>query len=90
MAKKFVTETLQDFERNGFALDADKRAELQKINNRIIELGLEFDKNIAAYKDQLLVSEEDMKGLSQDFINSRKKKVISMSLRWMAHPTPHL
>ena len=72
--KKFVTETLQDFERNGFALDADKRAELQKVNNRIIELGLEFDKNIAAYKDQLLVSEEDMKGLSQDFINSRKKE----------------
>jgi thimet oligopeptidase len=72
--KKFLTETLQDFERNGFALDAEKRAELQKINNRIIELGLQFDKNIAAHRDQLLVSEEDMKGLSEDFKKSRKKE----------------
>ena len=72
--KKFLTESLEDFERNGFALDAEKRAELQKINNRIIELGLEFDNNIAAHKDQLLVSEEDMKGLSPDFIKSRKKE----------------
>jgi len=72
--KKFLKESLEDFERNGFTLDAEKRAELQKINNRIIELGLEFDKNIAAHKDQLLVSEEDMKGLSQDFIKSRKKE----------------
>jgi thimet oligopeptidase len=71
--KKFLTESLENFERNGFALSADKRLELQKINNRIIDLGLEFDKNIAAYKDQLLVSEEDMKGLSEDFIKSRKK-----------------
>jgi thimet oligopeptidase len=72
--KKFLTESLENFERNGFALSADKRLELQKINNRIIDLGLEFDKNIAAYKDQLLVSEEDMKGLSEDFIKSRKKQ----------------
>ena len=72
--KKFLKESLEDFERNGFALDKEKRAELQEINNRIIELGLEFDKNIAAHKDQLLLSEEDMKGLSSDFINSRKKQ----------------
>ena len=72
--KKFLTESIENFERNGFALDASKRAELQKINNRIIELGQEFDRNIAAYKDQLLVSEEDMKGLPADYIKSRKKR----------------
>lgn len=72
--KKFLTESIQDFERNGFALDAGKRAELQKINDRIIELGQEFDRNIAGYKDQLLVSEADMKGLPADYIKSRKKE----------------
>lgn len=72
--RKFLTETIEDFERNGFALDAGKRSELQQINRRIIELGLEFDQNIATYKDHLLVGEEDMKGLSQDFIKSRKKE----------------
>jgi thimet oligopeptidase len=72
--KKFLTESIENFERNGFALDADKRAELKKINNRIIELGQEFDRNIAAYKDQLLISEEDMKGLPADYIKSRKKE----------------
>ena len=72
--KKFLRESIENFERNGFALDAEKRAQLQEINNRIIELGQEFDKNIAAHKDQLLVSEEEMKGLPDDYIKSRKKE----------------
>ncbi|WP_026462036.1 M3 family metallopeptidase [Adhaeribacter aquaticus] len=72
--KKFVNELIEDFERNGFALPADKRQELQKINDKISELTLSFNNNIAAYKDQLLVGEADMKGLPEDYINSRKKE----------------
>lgn len=72
--KKELKETIEEFERNGFALPAEKRKELQQINDRISELSIAFSKNIAAYKDRLLVSEADMKGLPQDYIKSRKKE----------------
>ena len=72
--KKIVTKIIKDFERNGFALTSAKRQELQVINDNISKLGLDFENNIAAYKDHLLVSEANMKGLPDDFIKSRKKE----------------
>jgi thimet oligopeptidase len=72
--QKFVRETIDDFERNGFALTAEKRRELERVNNRIDSLSLLFGQNIAEYKDQLLLSEADMKGLPEDFIKARKKQ----------------
>ena len=72
--KKDLKETIEEFERNGFGLPADKRAELKQINDRISDLGLQFNRNIATYKDQLLVSEADMKGLPADYVGSRKKE----------------
>lgn len=71
---KELKETIEQFERNGFALPADKRTELKQINDKISDLGLQFNRNIATYKDQLLVSEADMKGLPADYIKSRKKE----------------
>ena len=72
--KKILTESIENFERNGFALSADKREELKNINNKIADLNLAFSNNINAYKDYLLVSEEDMKGLPADYIKARKKE----------------
>ncbi|GAA4376326.1 M3 family metallopeptidase [Hymenobacter koreensis] len=72
--KKFVAETVEDFERSGFALTPEKRQELGKINDRISELSLAFGNNIAAYKDYLLVSEADMKGLPEDYKKARPKE----------------
>jgi thimet oligopeptidase len=82
--KKYLDETIRGFERNGFALSAEKREELKVINDKISELTLAFNNNIATYKDQLLVSEGDMKGLAADYIKSRKKMAISISSPWMA------
>ncbi|WP_400193639.1 M3 family metallopeptidase [Hymenobacter sp. B81] len=72
--KKFLTETIEDYERSGFALSSEKRQELQKINDRISELSLTFGNNIAAYKDFLLVSEADMKGLPEDYKKARPRE----------------
>jgi thimet oligopeptidase len=72
--KKELQETIEGFERNGFALSAEKRKQLQVINDKISELGLAFNNNIAAYKDQLLVDEADMKGLPADYVKTRKKQ----------------
>jgi thimet oligopeptidase len=40
--KKFLTETVDDYERNGFALTPEKRQELQKLNDKIADLSLAF------------------------------------------------
>jgi thimet oligopeptidase len=69
-----VTETVEDFERNGFALTPEKRTELQKINDRISELSLSFGDNIAAHKDYLLVTEAEMQGVPEDYKKARPKE----------------
>ncbi|RYU76429.1 M3 family metallopeptidase [Hymenobacter persicinus] len=71
--KKFLTETVEEYERNGFALTADKRKELQALNDKISDLSLAFGANIAKDQSFLLVSEADMKGLPEDFKKSRTK-----------------
>ncbi|MCC2546839.1 Zn-dependent oligopeptidase [Hymenobacter sp. BT175] len=71
--KKFLRETIEDYERNGFALTPEKRKELQAINDRIGDLSLEFGGNIAKDQGFLLVNEADMKGLPEDYKKSRPR-----------------
>jgi thimet oligopeptidase len=72
--KKYLKETIENFERNGFILSAEKRSELKQINDKLSELSIAFSKNIATYSDQLLLSETDSKGLPADYLKSRKKE----------------
>jgi thimet oligopeptidase len=72
--KKFLTETVDDYERNGFALTPEKRQELQKLNDKIADLSLAFGANIAKDKSFLLVNEADLKGLPEDYIKSRPRE----------------
>lgn len=71
---KFLKENLQDFERNGFALPKAKREELKKLKNKLADLSLTFQKNIAAHKDHLIVEEKDIAGLPDDYKKARKTK----------------
>ena len=69
---KFVKETVEDFERNGFALSEEKREVLKVINDKISDLSLFFQKNISSVDDVLIVEETDMGGLQEDYIKSHK------------------
>lgn len=69
--KKYLTETLRDFERSGFALPKEKRLELKNVQDKISELENEFSKNIAEYDDYLFLDENDMKGMDDDYKNAR-------------------
>lgn len=71
--EKYVRETVEDFERNGFALSEVLRDSLKSIKDAISEIGNEFDKNIAAYQDYLIVSEAEIDGLSEDYKAARKQ-----------------
>lgn len=71
--EKYLRETVDDFERNGFALSAELRDSLKSIKDAISEIGNEFNKNIAAYQDFLTVSEAEMEGLPDDYKAARRQ-----------------
>lgn len=70
---RFVQKTVEDFERNGFALPKEKRDELKVINDKLSDLGILFQKNIAEVSDFLLVDETEVDGLPEDYKNARRQ-----------------
>lgn len=70
--KRFVKKTVEDFERNGFALPKEKRDELKLINDKISDLSLMFQKNIAEVDDYLIVDDAQIEGLQEDYKNARR------------------
>lgn len=71
--KKFLSEVIRDFERNGFALAADQRDTLKSIQNKLSDLGVVFNNNIAAVNDYIVLTETETKGLSEDYKAARRQ-----------------
>ncbi len=72
--KKFLTETVRDFERNGFALPKDQRDSLKVLLDKLGDLGIAFNQNIAAVSDFLVVTEQDMEGMPEDYKSGRRQE----------------
>ncbi len=70
---RFTEKTVEDFERNGFALPKEKRDELKIINDKLADLSILFQKNIAEVSDYLLVDESEIDGLQEDYKNARRQ-----------------
>ena len=66
-SKKLLKDTIRDLEHNGLGLPQDQREEVREIQDRISELGVEFESNISSYSDALIVTEEQMEGLPEDY-----------------------
>lgn len=71
--ERYLRETIEDFERNGFGLPKELRDSLKSIKDDISEIGTAFSRNIAAYHDELIVSEADMAGLPDDYKQARRQ-----------------
>jgi len=71
---RFVQKTVEDFERNGFALPKEKRDELKAINDKLSDLTILFQKNIAEVSDYLIVDETEIDGLQEDYKNARRQE----------------
>ncbi len=68
---KFLKETLEEYERNGFALSPEKREELKAINDEISKYSNEFSQNISTFKDELIVDDSGIDGLPEDYRKAR-------------------
>ncbi|RYE12652.1 MAG: hypothetical protein EOP51_31175, partial [Sphingobacteriales bacterium] len=71
--QKFVNETLFAFEKNGMKLTADERKELFALNEKLVNIGLEFSKNIAEWKDSIVYNAAQLKGVPDEFLTKWKR-----------------
>ena len=55
---RFLESELRDFKRSGLGLDKKKREKLKEIRNSLSLLSIDFENNIAAYSDTILITEE--------------------------------
>ena len=69
--EKFVTETVSDFERNGFALPKEEREKLKTLLDEISATSNEYGANVAAFQDFLYLEEKDMDGMQEDYKKAR-------------------
>jgi len=84
--KKFLKDTLLDYKRSGFSLPKEKRDVVKKIFNELSDLGLAFSKNIADFQDTLFVTEEEIRGLPENYKKERQQKDGSYAID-MSYPS---
>jgi len=71
--KKFLRENLVSFEINGTKLNDAQRAELKKINDKIIAVSNTFDRNIAESKDSARFTAAEVKGVPEEISKPWKR-----------------
>lgn len=71
--KKFASDVIIMFEKNGMKLDTAERNQLEDINKKLIALGNQFDRNIAESKDSILFTAAQLEGIPANTISSWKK-----------------
>ena len=72
--KRYHQFLLQDFEDAGQLLSEREREELEKIDKELIDLGIEFEENIAKDRTELLFGEDELIGLTKHELDSFTKK----------------
>ncbi|MDB3983416.1 Zn-dependent oligopeptidase [Acidimicrobiia bacterium] len=71
---KYFNEVIRDFIDAGHELDHDKKTRLIEIEKKLIDLEIDFSKNIAADKSEVILSKSQLKGLSTDEMNNFRKE----------------
>ncbi|GMU19067.1 MAG: peptidase M3 [Candidatus Babeliales bacterium] len=69
----YIQETLKDFKRSGLDLPDDQLEELKRIQKELVDIALDFDKNIAQDKSSIEVTTEELAGLPEDYIKNLPK-----------------
>ena len=72
--KRLIKEQIDDFNRNGFKLPAEKRKELKVLKDKISDITIAFNTNLREYDDYLIIAADDTAGLPADYLESRKQE----------------
>ncbi len=68
--RRFLEFTLRDFRKAGHELTPEARAKVKELTNRLVELGVAFERNIAEDESKLIVQESDLAGLPTGYIDT--------------------
>lgn len=83
---RLLTFTLRDLRRAGHELPAEDRARVRELTQRLVELGVEFERNIAEHDDHLEVTREDLDGLPDEYVDSLEELGDGLLAVTMAYP----
>ncbi|MEI6352521.1 MAG: M3 family metallopeptidase [Candidatus Nomurabacteria bacterium] len=70
---KLVEDTFRSYKRMGFDLDKKSQTKFKNNLKKISSLSIDFSKNVNDYKDFILCTKEELKGLPEDVISSFEK-----------------
>ncbi|MBL6628352.1 MAG: Zn-dependent oligopeptidase [Candidatus Actinomarina sp.] len=84
-SKTFFKDLEIDFKDAGHGLSDDKKNRLTEIEKKLIDLSISFSENIARDKTEVLFSEDELKGLSQNELKNLRKNNDSFVIT-MAYP----
>ncbi len=68
-----LKDTLKDFELNGLSLAPSLRLAFTTKKKKLLELQSDFSKTLNEWKETLAFSDEDLKGVPKDFLDSLKR-----------------
>ncbi|MFC1721230.1 M3 family metallopeptidase [Patescibacteria group bacterium] len=71
--EKLLKDMIRGYKRMGFDLPKEKQRDLKKTLKRSNKLASDFDKNINEYKDHILVTKDELDGLSEQYIDGLSK-----------------
>lgn len=68
--RRFLEFWLRDLRKAGHELDEQTRAEVKRHTERMVEVGIAFQRNIDEHQDHLVVSREDLLGLPDSYVEN--------------------
>ncbi len=84
--KRLLDHTLRDYRRAGMDLSAEDREKLKAIEIETNKLSLEFEKNIRDDDTKVPLLEEELKGMSEDYLKAQPK-VAGLYMIGMEYPS---
>ncbi len=85
--QKYLTDSLRDYKNAGLDLPDEELQKVKAIKKDLVNIGLQFDKNIAEVQSKLEVDASGLSGLSESFINSLQKTESGKYLLGVDYPT---
>jgi len=70
---RFLRFWLRDLRRAGHELDEATRAEVKRLTERMVEVGIAFQRNIDEHKDHLVVTKDDLEGMPDSYIENLER-----------------
>src|SRR5690349_15312059 len=70
---RWLEHELRDYRRNGFDLPADQRARVRELFDRLVELDVQFRKNIDEYDDGIVVTREQIAMMPDAWVENLAK-----------------